>query len=108
MADETGRPVSDLLGKLRREELSRTRIALSQETGLAARDAAPGDTVSGVYRRRMDLASGRFAMIDDGLGFQLGPWTRALESHRDEMVKGVMTPGGGVDWALGRKRGLGL
>ncbi|MCK5908458.1 MAG: DUF3363 domain-containing protein, partial [Caulobacter sp.] len=108
MADETGWPVSDLLGKLRREELSRTRIALSQETGLAARDAAPGDTVSGVYRRRMDLASGRFAMIDDGLGFQLVPWTRALESHRDEMVKGVMTPGGGVDWALGRKRGLGL
>ena len=27
----------------------------------------------GIYRQRVTLASGRFAMIDDGLGFQLVP-----------------------------------
>ena len=32
----------------------------------------------GVYRQRVSLASGRFAMIDDGLGFQLVPWRPAL------------------------------
>ncbi len=108
LADNSGRPVADLLGKLRREELARARTALAQETGLSANAGAPGEAVSGVYRRRVDLASGRFAMIDDGLGFQLVPWTRALERHREMPVKGVITPGGGVDWALGRKRGLGL
>jgi hypothetical protein len=56
----------------------------------------------------VDLVSGRFALIDDGLGFQLVPWTRGLEEHLGKEVRGVMSPGGGVDWALGRKRGIGL
>jgi hypothetical protein len=39
------------------------------------------ELVSGVYRQRITLASGRFAMIDDGLGFQLVPWRLALEQR---------------------------
>ena len=56
----------------------------------------------------MTLASGRFAMIDDGLGFQLVPWRPALEKELGREVRGVMAPGGNVEWSLGRKRGLGL
>jgi len=63
---------------------------------------------AGVVRQRVTLASGRFAMIDDGLGFQLVPWRPALEQHIGQHVSGVMMPGGGVDWSFGRKRGLGL
>ena len=44
----------------------------------------------------------------DGLGFQLVPWSRQLESHLGKTVSGTLTPGGGVDWTLGRKRGLTL
>jgi hypothetical protein len=47
-------------------------------------------------------------MIDDGLGFQLVPWRRALERHLNEPVTGVVLPGGRVDWSFGRKRGLSL
>ena len=36
-----------------------------------------GEHVSGIYRQRVTLASGRFAMIDDSLGFQLVPWRGA-------------------------------
>jgi len=54
------------------------------------------------------LASGRFAMIDDGLGFQLVPWRPALEKELGREVRGVVAPGGNVEWTLGRKRGLGL
>jgi len=61
-----------------------------------------------VYRQRVTLASGRFAMIDDGLGFQLVPWRPALEQRFGQQVSGTLTPGGGVDWNFGRKRGLGI
>jgi hypothetical protein len=47
-------------------------------------------------------------MIDKGLGFQLVPWRPALEQHLGRQITGVMTPGGGVDWSLGRGRGLGI
>ena len=53
---------------------------LSAEAGLAYQPAAEGESVSGVYRQRVTLSSGRFAMIDDGLGFQLVPWRPALAS----------------------------
>ena len=52
--------------------------------------------------------SGRFAMIDDGLGFQLVPWRPALEQRLGQQVSGTLTPGGGIDWSFQRKRGLGL
>jgi hypothetical protein len=63
----------DLLSTLRRRELDATVASLSKETGLPHRPSAEGGHVSGVYRQRVTLASGRFAMIDDGMGFQLVP-----------------------------------
>jgi hypothetical protein len=54
------------------------------------------------------LASGRFALIDDGLGFQLVPWRPALERQLGKQVSGVAMPGGGLSWSFGRKIGLGL
>jgi hypothetical protein len=69
--------------------------------------AADGENVSGIYSRRFSLASGRFAMIDDGLGFQLVPWSPSIEKHLDRHVSGIAR-GSGVDWSLGRKRELGL
>lgn len=101
-------PVRNLIATLRERELSRVASNLQVESGTVRSELVAGDPVSGVYRRRIDLASGRFAMIDDGLGFQLVPWTRALDQHLGREVKGAMTPGDGVDWALGRKRGIGL
>ena len=98
----------DLLATLRRRELEDAAAKLSAETGLAYQPAAEGEHVSGVYRQRVTLASGRFAMIDDGLGFQLVPWRPALEKELGREVRGVMAPGGNVEWSLGRKRGLGL
>jgi hypothetical protein len=70
--------------------------------------SAEGEHVSGVYRQRVTLSSGRFAMIDDGMGFQLVPWRPALEQQLGRQLSGVMAPGGSVDWSLGRKRGLGV
>ena len=62
----------------------------------------------GIYRQRVTLASGRFAMIDAGLSFQLVPWRPALEQSLGQQVSGTLTPGGGIDWSFQRRRGLSL
>jgi type IV secretory pathway VirD2 relaxase len=98
----------DLIATLRRRELARVSANIAGDTGAAYAEALPGDRIGGIYRRRLALASGRFAMIDDGLGFQLVPWTRSLDARLGQEVRGAMSPGGGVDWAFGRKRGIGL
>ena len=96
----------DLLKTLRERELATAAARLEAETGLKRQKTSEGDAVTGVYRQRLDLTSGRFAMLDNGLGFELVPWKPQLEKHLGQSVTGTMTPGGGVDWSLGRKRGL--
>ena len=48
------------------------------------------------------------AMIDNGLSFQLVPWSPSLDSQIGKHISGVMRAGGGGDWSFGRGRGLGL
>jgi type IV secretory pathway VirD2 relaxase len=100
--------VRDLLNTLRQRELDATVARLSAETGLPHTPSPEGERIMGVYRQRVTLASGRFAMIDDGLGFQLVPWRPALEQHLDRQVSGVAASGGGVNWSFGRKISLGI
>jgi hypothetical protein len=64
-----------LIGTLRRREVEALGERLAAETGQPFNQAATGEYVAGACRQRFTLASGRFAMIDDGLGFQLVPWT---------------------------------
>ncbi|WP_445222326.1 relaxase/mobilization nuclease domain-containing protein [Bradyrhizobium sp. Pa8] len=98
----------DLLATLQRRELQTASAKFSATTGLAYQPSTEGDHVTGIYRQRVTLASGRFAMIDDGLGFELVPWRPALEQHLGKEVSGTMTLSGRVEWNLGRKRGLGI
>jgi type IV secretory pathway VirD2 relaxase len=98
----------DLINTLRRHELDEVGSKLSAETGLARRPSSEGVHISGIYRQRVTLASGRFAMIDDGVGFQLVPWRPALEQRLGQHVSGTLTRSGGIDWSFQRKRGLGL
>jgi type IV secretory pathway VirD2 relaxase len=98
----------DLLSTLRRRELDALGERLSAETGRPHVKAAAGEHVSGTYRQRLTLSSGRFAMIDNGLGFQLVPWSREIERKLGQHIAGVARDGGGIEWSLGRKRDLGL
>ena len=97
----------NLVGTLRDRELDAVGRNLASETGLAHLPAQTGDHVSGVYRQRLSLASGRFAMIDNGLGFQLVPWIPTLERELGRHVNGIAGPGG-IEWSFGRKRDLSL
>ena len=97
-----------LIDTLRRRELEAAGEKLSAETGQPFNRAGSGEYVAGTYRQRLALASGRFAMLDDGLGFQLVPWSPSLEKQLGKHVSGVARDDGGIDWSFGRKRGLGL
>jgi type IV secretory pathway VirD2 relaxase len=111
MAERQGQRIifaRNLLDRLRRREVEALGASLSAETGTPFKRAVSGDYVMGTYRRRFALASGRFAMIDDGLGFQLVPWTPSLEKHLGRHVSGAARDDGGIEWSFGRKRGLGL
>ncbi len=99
---------SDLLNTLRQRELASAGAKLAAKSGLPHQTVSEGESVAGVYRQRLNLASGRFAMIDDGLGFSLVPWSPSLEQRLGKHVSGVMSPGGGIEWSFGRKRGIGL
>jgi len=110
-AEQQGRRVifsRNLIETLRRREVDAVADRLAKETGQPFKAAGNGEYVAGTYRQRMKLASGRFAMIDDGLGFQLVPWSPSLENQLGKHVSGVARGDGGVDWSFGRKRGLGL
>ncbi|MDD9732813.1 DUF3363 domain-containing protein [Mameliella sp. AT18] len=97
----------DLLNTLRRRELDAAAAKLAGETGLPHVKSGSGEHVAGTYRQRLTLSSGRFAMIDSGLGFQLVPWSPSLEKKLGQEVSGLVRGSGGVDWIFGRKRGLG-
>jgi hypothetical protein len=94
----------DLLDTLRRRELEATAGRIASSTGLPYQPKKDGESIAGVYRKRIDLASGRFAMIDDGLGFSLVPWSPSLERHLGRQVSGI-AQAGRIEWNFGRARG---
>jgi len=95
----------NLLRTLRDRELEKAAQAIARETELTHRPVADGTSASGVYRRSVMLASGCFAMLDDGLGFSLVPWRPVIERRLGQTLSAVVR-GEQVVWQLGRQRGL--
>ncbi|WP_313958589.1 DUF3363 domain-containing protein [Novosphingobium sp. 9] len=95
-----------LLERLRGDELEAVAREIATHSGHSWRDTRAGQSVAGTYRRRLALSSGRFAVIEGGLGFTLVPWSRDLDGLAGQRVTGLARPGGGIEWSLGRQRGL--
>jgi type IV secretory pathway VirD2 relaxase len=96
-----------LIDILRQRNLDAAAADTAIKSGLEYRPLKSGDSVAGIYRERLSLPSGRFAMIEDGLGFSLVPWKPSLERHLGQHVSGLVQPET-VDWSFGRKRSLGV
>ena len=97
----------NLLGALRNRELAQAAKDIAAETGLEHRPVADGQRVAGIYRRSVMLASGRYAMLDDGKGFSLVPWKPVIEPRLGQQLAATMH-GSGVSWQIGRQRGSGI
>jgi type IV secretory pathway VirD2 relaxase len=102
------RAPKDLIANLERTEINRVGQEIAAARGRAFTIAKTGEYVSGTLIGSTNLASGRFAMIDDGKGFQLVPWQPVLDQRIGRHITGVLRDSGGIDWGFGRKRGLGL
>jgi hypothetical protein len=102
LAERRGQRVI-LVGTLRGREIDAIAKAIAAETGLTHRVVTDGERVTGVYRRSVQLASGRFAMLDDGMGFSLAPWKPVIEQRLGQTMTAVMR-GSSVSWEFGRQR----
>jgi hypothetical protein len=94
---------ANLLALLQRRDLNRAASELSGELGLAYTELRPGGRIEGVYTRRVDLASGRFAVIEKAREFSLVPWRPILERRMGQAVSGIQR-GEMISWSFGRKR----
>ena len=97
----------NLLATLRDREIAETATRIEVATGLLHRPAIDGARVGGTYRESLQLTSGRFAMLDDGVGFSLVPWRAVIEKRIGQQLSAVVQ-GSRVSWELGRSRTLSL
>jgi len=107
LAERRGQSVvlaRNLLATLRERELAKTAREIAAETGLEHRPVADGGRVAGIYRRSVILASGRYAMLDDGTGFSLVPWKPVIEQRFGQQLAATVR-GGSISWEVGRQRG---
>src|SRR3546814_2715197 len=76
-----------LVGALKYPERTAAPPANRARTVVGHKPSGAGDYVSGIYRERVTLSTGRFAMIDEGLGFQLVPWRPALDQRLGQHIR---------------------
>jgi hypothetical protein len=94
----------DALQRLERRELAAAASKLSAELGKAY--VAPDElgAASGTLARRVDLASGRYALLANDREFMLVPWRPVLERYLGRDVTAIIR-GRSVSWSLGPQRG---
>ncbi|MBZ0261950.1 MAG: DUF3363 domain-containing protein [Hyphomicrobiales bacterium] len=106
--DGTFKPVPNMLTQLRQRELTQAVAQLAKELNLEHLPLSPSGQVSGTYRQPINLASGKYAVIQKAQEFTLVPWRPELEQHRDKLIAGTVSGNGIVwDWKA-RGRGLGV
>jgi len=108
LGDGRIRVSKDLVANLERAEVAHVGKVMAAERGLTFTAAKTGEYVSGTLVGSTQLASGRFAMIDDGIGFRLVPWQPVLDKRVGQYITGTVRAAGDIEWSFGRKRGLGI
>jgi len=107
-ADGAWRARSGLLATLERQEVSRRGEAMAKGGSLPFRMPEPGKAVRGKLVDSVQLASGKFAVIEGHMDFALVPWRPVMERYRGREIAGTVEIGGTISWQLRRGRGLGI
>ncbi|CAM4004490.1 DUF3363 domain-containing protein [Bordetella tumulicola] len=94
----------NLLQTLRDRELAQTAATIMTETGLSYKPVGEHGRAHGVYKRSLQLVSGRYALLNDGLGFSLVPWRPVVEQRLGQSISATIQAGR-VTWEFGRKLG---
>ncbi|WP_157220455.1 relaxase/mobilization nuclease RlxS [Flavisphingomonas formosensis] len=88
---------------LQRRELLSAGDQIASEIGKPFAETKAGDRIEGKLTRSVDLASGRFAVIERARDFTLVPWRPVLERQMGKTASGIMRADG-VSWTFGRGR----
>ena len=96
-----------MLDYLRQRDLEQASQVLSRELGLVHAHLGEGERVVGTFRSSVNLASGKYAVIQKSKEFTLVPWRPDLESLRGKPLSGRVS-NQGVTWDWNTKRGQGL
>lgn len=94
----------DMDHRLQRAEIRSAAARLSKELGLDFAELVPGEQISGIVRRRVNLNSGGFAVVENSREFTLVPWRAALERQLGREISGVVRSSGSINWTFGRER----
>lgn len=94
---------ANALMMLQRRELLHVGDELADELGKPFVEARVGSAIAGRLVRRVDLASGRFALVEKSREFTLVPWRPVLDRQVGRDVTGILH-GDGVSWRFGRQR----
>jgi type IV secretory pathway VirD2 relaxase len=88
---------------LQRRELVEAGKRLAEELGKPFVESPAGTMVEGRLTRRVDLVSGRFALVEQSREFTLVPWRPILEQQMGSMVSGLARDDR-INWRIGRDR----
>ena len=92
---------------LTRREIRAAAGQLSKELGLDFTEPQEGARVEGTFRQTVNLASGKYALVENSKEFILVPWRPVLEDHIGKPVSGIYRDDG-TSWDIGRNKGLGI
>jgi len=88
---------------LQRREVLRAGDELAGKLGKPFVEMHVGNAIEGRLVRRVDLASGRFALVEKSREFTLVPWRPVLDQQLGRNVVGIIRAEG-VIWQFGRRR----
>ena len=100
-------PQPRMLEQLRQRDLRQASQILSSKLGLTHEQPVEGERIEGTFSRSVNLASGKYAVIQKSKEFTLVPWRPELEQFRGKSLSGT-TSSQGINWDWNMKRGQGL
>ena len=101
------RAPKDLVARLERQEDRARRKILGRPDTRAFPRGNEGERITGVFTGTTQLASGKYALIENAHEFTLVPWRPVMDERLGRQISGVVRASG-VSWDFDRKRGLGI
>lgn len=92
--------------RLSQRQLTQVAAQMSDELGLKYTPTAKWEQVEGKLSRMVERADGKYGVVERARDFSLVPWRKELERGLGKYISG-MDRGDGIEWEIGRNRGLG-
>jgi len=105
----TFQPHPRMLERLRQCDLRQANRSLSNKLGLSHGQPLEGERIEGTFSQSVNLASGKYAVIQKSKEFTLVPWRPEIEQFRGKSLSGTVSSQGiNWDWNMKRAQSLGI